>query len=87
MRDWFNRIIKQKFFELDCFKKTAWRRKYSVTKEPTCAICDFPLSAKAESGWVEHVAKAQHLFLRNIYSESKVKSGNFILYIRFTPSF
>ena len=74
LRDWFNRIIKPEFFELDCFKKTAWRKKYPVTKETTCAICDFPLSAEAENGWVEHVAKAEHSFLRNIYSESKVKS-------------
>ena len=29
LRDWFNRIIKPKFFKLDCFKKTAWRKKSS----------------------------------------------------------
>ena len=29
LRDWFNRIIKPKFFELDCSKKTAWRKKKS----------------------------------------------------------
>ena len=35
LRDWFNRIIKAKFFELDCSKKTAWRKKNPVTKETT----------------------------------------------------
>ena len=81
--DWFNRIIKPKFFE-----------KIPVTKEITCTICDFPLSVEAENGWFEHVAKAEHLFLRNIYSESEMKSMEItdmenycISYIRFTPSF
>ena len=49
-------------------------KKNPVTKETTCAICDFPLSAEAENGWFEYVAKAEHLFLRNIYSESEMKS-------------
>ena len=49
-------------------------KKNPVTKETTCAICDFPLSAEVENGWFEHVAKAEYLFLRNIYSESEMKS-------------
>ena len=42
------------------------RKKNPVTKEITCVICDFPLSAEAENGWFEHVAKTKHLFLRNL---------------------
>ena len=74
LREWFNRIMKPEFFELDCFEKKALRKKNPMTKEITCVICDFPLSAEAENGWFEHVAKAEHLFLRNISSESEMKS-------------
>ena len=73
LREWFNRIMKPELFELDCFEKKALRKKNPMTKEITCVICDFSLSAEAENGWFEHVAKAEHLFLRNISSESEMK--------------
>ena len=37
-------------------------KKNPVTKETTCAICDFPLSAEAENGWFEHVARQSICF-------------------------
>ena len=44
LKDWFNRIIKPKFFDLDCIKKTEWRRKNRVTNDTLCCICDFRLN-------------------------------------------
>ena len=74
MKDWFNRIIKPKFFEIDSLGKTNWRQKNPVKYETKCTICDFPLVAEAKNGWFVHVVKADHLFLRNIYSDSEMKS-------------
>ena len=51
LREWFNRIMKPELFELDCFEKKALRKKNPMTKEITCVICDFSLSAEAENGW------------------------------------
>ena len=71
---WFNRIRKPIFFEFNCFKKTDWRKKNLVTTETICSICDFPPDAEPENGWFDHVVKAEHPFLKNIYSESEMKS-------------
>ena len=55
-------------------KKTDWRKKNLVTTEAICSICNFPPEAEPENGWFDHVVKAEHLFLKNIYSESEMKS-------------
>lgn len=76
LKDWFGRIMKPKFFELDSFKKKECRKRNPVTIDALCSICDFPLNPEAENGWFNHVIKAAHLFLRNIYSESEIKFMN-----------
>ena len=45
-----------------------------MTTEAICSICNFPPEAEPENGWFDHVVKAEHLFLKNIYSESEMKS-------------
>lgn len=42
--------------------------------ETECSICDLSLEAESENYWLDHVVKAEHLFLKNIYSESEMKS-------------
>ena len=73
LNDWFNSTIKPKFFEIDSLIKMDWRQKNSVTYQTKCTICDFPLAAEAKNGWFEHVVKAEHLFLKNIYSNEEMK--------------
>ena len=34
----------------------------------TCCICDFPIQSRADNGWFEHVCRAEHLFLDNIFN-------------------
>ena len=50
LKDWFNRIIKPKLFEIDCIVKTDWRKKNPATPKTTCVICDLPLVAEADNG-------------------------------------
>ena len=50
-----------------------WRQKNTVPYQTRSTICNFPLVAEAKNGWFEHVVKAEHLFLRNIYSNEEMK--------------
>ena len=51
--------------------------KNPLTKDTVCSICDFPIDPESENGWFDHVAKAEHLFPRNIYSKEEMKkNGN-----------
>lgn len=50
LKDWFNRIIKPKLFEIDSIVKTDWRKKNPATPKATCVICDLPLVAEADNG-------------------------------------
>lgn len=49
-------------------------KKNPVKTETVCSICELPLEAESENCWLDHVVKAEHLFLKNIYSESEMKS-------------
>ena len=53
------------------------------TNETICTIYDFPLNPRVENGWVEHIFKAEYLFLGNIFSQKqlvKMKIENFERY-------
>ena len=65
--------MKPKCFELDSYDKKERRKKNPLTKDTVCSICDFPIDPKSKNGWFDHVAKAEHLLLRNIYSKEKMK--------------
>ena len=73
LKDWFNKLIKPKFFELDFDKKQYWKKHNPLTDSTACGICDFPLDTFGDNGWFEHVAKSEHLFLRNTYSDEEMK--------------
>ena len=54
--------------------KRELEKKNPVTNKTVCSICDFPLNPHTENGWFNHVVNAEHLFLRNIYSPSELKT-------------
>ena len=37
-------------------------------------MCDFPIEPKATNGWADHVFKAEHLFLENIFTQKEMTS-------------
>ena len=45
-----------------------FKQNNPLTNETLCCLCDFPMDPRAENGWANHVFKADHLFLENIYT-------------------
>ena len=43
-----------------------------VTDSTKCSIYDFNLDPYSNNGWFDHVAKSEHLSLRNIYSPAEM---------------
>ena len=37
-------------------------------------MCDFPIEPRATNGWADHVFKAEHLFLENIFTQKEMTS-------------
>ena len=56
--------------------KTEFLQKNVVGADTLCCLCDFPLESRVPGGWSEHVIKAEHLFLANIYTNDKTKLMN-----------
>ena len=53
------------------------------TPKNDCCLCDFPLQSRTENDWFEHVCKAEHLFLENIYTARQMfqmRIDNFDVY-------
>ena len=63
--NWFDR--NKKVLELDEKQKNDCIQN---NKSDICCICDFSRNSRASKGWFEHICKAEHLFLENLY-ESK----------------
>ena len=61
-----------KIIELDVDENEEFRRNNLLTKQTLCCLCDFPIEPRAENGWAQHVFKAEHLFLENIYSKKQM---------------
>ena len=76
LKDWFSRIIKPKFFEIDSAEKQKFRKDNPLDKNSLCCLCDFPLAADSEKGWFDFVVRCEYLFLRNIYSYENLKQMN-----------
>ena len=73
LNDWFSRIIKPKFFELDDIKKQIYLKENPIDQSKTiCSVCGFLLNVDGE-GWFDFVLKCEHLFLRNIYTFDDLK--------------
>ena len=62
LRIWFDKNIK--IDEFDDETKHEYRQNKISEK---CCICDFSILSRAPNGWFDHVCKAEHLFLENIY--------------------
>ena len=76
LNDWFSRIIKPKFFDVEKIKKQVFfRENPMVDSETKCSICGFLLNIERED-WFDFVVKCKHLFLRNIYSYNDRKQMN-----------
>ena len=41
---WFEKIIKQRFADLEYQNKIEFRKQHPITEETFCSICDFPLN-------------------------------------------
>ena len=74
LKFWFNKIIKPRSFEVDYNQKDRFEKDNLITKENLCSICDFPINLHSDNGWLEHAAKPEHLFLRNIYDQYQMKT-------------
>ena len=70
---WFEKIIKQRFVDLECQKKIDFRKQHPITEETLCSICDFPLNPQAKGVWLDHVIESEYLFLNNIYDKEQFK--------------
>ena len=74
MKVWSNKIIKPKVFEVDQDKKSSWRKQNPLANKTNCCICDFPIDPHVKNGWFDPVVNSEHLFLRNVYSLSEMKT-------------
>ena len=77
LTEWFSRIIKPKFFEIDDIKEQIYLKENPVVRSKTkCSICGFPIDADGGDGWFDFVVKCEHLFLRNIYTSNELEQMN-----------
>ena len=74
MNDWFSKLIKSKFLELNDIKKQAFIKENPlIPSETTCWICGFLLDIEAcgdNKRWYDFIVEREHLFIRNIYGEN-----------------
>ena len=70
LKFWFQK--NHKIIELDVDEKDEFKRNNLLTKQTLCCLCNFPIEPRAENGWAQHVFKAEHLFLENIYSKKQM---------------
>ena len=70
---WFKKIIKPRFAEFEYTKKDHFRQKNPCAKDMPCSICGFLMDPYFKNGWLDHVIRAKHLFLRNIYDDDQMK--------------
>ena len=80
LNDWFSKLIKPKFLELNDIKKQALIKESPLIPfENTCCICGFLLDTEAcrENkrwyGWYGFIVEREELFIRNIYVENELK--------------
>ena len=71
LKSWFQK--NHKISEIDIDQKLEFIRKNPGEKDRLCCLCDFPIDPKIENGWLDHVTKAQYLFLENIYRDEEMK--------------
>lgn len=62
LKYWFDR--NKKVLEFDEDQKHDFLKN---NKPKTCCICDFPIESRVPKGWFEHICRAEHLFLENVF--------------------
>ena len=72
LKFWFQK--NHKILELEIDFKMEFKQNNPITNETLCCLCDFPLEPRAKNGWADHVFKAEHLFLENIYRGKQMVS-------------
>ena len=70
---WFDKAHKINNVELKLEVNTEFMQKNEKKPDTLCCLCNFPLEARALNDWNNHVFKAEHLFLENIYTEKQMK--------------
>ena len=60
------------------FRNRPWSKawiysKKSCKKDSLCCLWDFPIDQRVKNGWLDHVIKAEYLFLENIYTGEQMK--------------
>ena len=63
---------KHKAIDLELELKAEFKQSNPLKKETLCCLCNFPIDPRAKNGWADHVFKAKHLFLENIYNEKQM---------------
>ena len=71
LKNWFAK--KYKVLDLEIDMKTEFIQKNPPKKTDVCCLCDFPMDPRAQNGWADHVFRAEHLFLDNIYTEKQMR--------------
>ena len=69
----FDKTHKINNLEVKLESKLDFTQKHPKEVDTVCCLYDFPIEARAPNGWGNHVFKAEHLFLENIYSEQQMK--------------
>ena len=67
LKYWFDR--NKKVLEFDDDQKHDFLKN---NKPKTCCICDFPIESRAPKGWFEHICRAEHLFLENVFDAKEL---------------
>ena len=62
--------------------KTEFIQNNPPKKDDLCCLCDFPIDPRAENAWADHVFRAEHLFLENIYSEKQMRQMGIDILLR-----
>ena len=77
LNDWFSKLIKPKFLELNDIKKQASIKENPlIPSENTCCVCRFLLDIEAcgeNKRRYDFFVEREHLFIRNIYGENELK--------------
>ena len=70
LKFWFQE--NHQILEIDVDSKSNFKQENPLSESTFFCLCNFLMNPSAENGWAEHVFKAKHLFLENIYSEKQM---------------
>ena len=71
IKKWFSDNKKSRALDFD--DKALFKKNTKAYVNTPCCLCDLSLDPKIENSWLDHVIKAEHLFLENVYTEKQIK--------------